>query len=163
MGVVGRNALVLGRRRQTCTGLGGGVGVRQRESRHRSGIAGRDQRVAPKRYALRHSNLSAAFIGRECMVGRIARRTLVQMKKIRMIELHRARMGVDKWRHRLQDDKKPEQQGAGTGGRHSRIAFFGLGSNTRVRLQDTDRRHQPNQKPWIWRQLHCAGRSLSLP
>lgn len=119
MGVVGRNALVLGRRRQTRTGLDSKVGVRQREGRLGSGIV-RGQRVAPKRYALRHGNLRAAFIGRECMVSRIARRTRVHMKKTRMIELRRARMGVDKRRHRLQDDKEPEHQKTVESVRHGR-------------------------------------------
>jgi hypothetical protein len=60
-----------------------------------------------------------------------------------VIELHRARMGVDKWRHRLQGDKQPEHQEAGGSVRHNRATCIELGNTLFIRLQTRSRIGQP--------------------
>lgn len=84
------------------------MGIRKRQP-HGQGRAP-IRHIASQRHAMRHANLSAVLIGRAGMVDSIAMSPLICMQKIRVIELHRTRMGVDKWRNRLQGDKQPERQ-----------------------------------------------------
>ena len=121
MGVIRRSPLGLGRRRQTRTGLRSAVCARQKQRRRKRNIIGRVQRVDPQRHALRHIDLRAVLVGRKRMVSSVAVHALMNMQKIRVIKLHRARMGVDERRHRLQGDEKPEHQKSVKSVRHGRI------------------------------------------
>jgi hypothetical protein len=108
-----------GRCGQAGAGLLHPVGVRQRQIRGKWSMGGgRDWRVVAQRHALRHFDFRTVFIGRECVVCSIAMPRLLQMQEICMIQLHRARMGVDKRRHHLQGDEQPEHQEADNSVRH---------------------------------------------
>ena len=121
MSVIRRSPLGLGRRRQTRTGHGGLVGTRQRSHHRRRNIVGRVQGVDPQRHTLRHIDLRAVLVGRKRMVSSVAVHALMNMQKIRVIKLHRTRMGVDERRRRLQGDEEPEHQKAVESVRHGRV------------------------------------------
>ena len=121
MGVSRRSPLGLGWCGQTRTGLRGAVCTRQPQRHRRRKIVGRAQRVDPQRHALRHIDLRAVLVGRKRMVSSVAVHALMNMQKIRVIKLHRTRMGVDERRRRLQGDEEPEHQKAVESVRHGRI------------------------------------------
>lgn len=121
MGVVGRNPLVFRWRRQPRAKMGDAFGTVQRQRHRWRDFVGGAQRVDPQRPPLRHIKFRAVLVGRKRVISRIALHPLVQMQKIRVIQLHRARMGVDERRHRLQGDEKPEHQKSVKSVRHGRI------------------------------------------
>lgn len=70
----------------------------------------RNGHITSHRHGLRHTQLSAVLIGRTRMVDGITMRILIGRQSPCVTKMHHACMGMDKWRHHLQDDKQPEHQ-----------------------------------------------------
>jgi hypothetical protein len=84
---------------------------------------GRIQCLDAERPALFHVDFCAVLAGGRRVINAIVLSRLMEVKKTRMIELHRTRMGVDERHHRLQGDEEPEHQGAESSGGHGQIRF----------------------------------------
>ena len=73
-------------------------------SRRARGLC-RIQRVDAERPALCHVDFRAVLAGCRRVIGDIVVHILMEVQKVRMIQLYRTRMGVDERHHRLQGDE----------------------------------------------------------
>lgn len=110
MDMVGRNPLQLRRRRQARAWPVGEVSMGLPRGQRSLSMACSAQSADPVWHALRHPNFHAMLVGCKHRTANFTKQILVHVKKTRVTELQSVRMGMDKWRHRLQGDKEPEQQ-----------------------------------------------------